>query len=80
MESFPAVARRLDGWSFRMGANGYRRRMPNEYADPSGNTQAFRAFAQTTEPPAPAPSRLPLLIGLGVAAVLAIAVLVWAVM
>jgi hypothetical protein len=41
--------------------------MSDEYQDPSGNTQAFRAFAQREEP-AQARSNLPLIIGGAVAA------------
>lgn len=52
--------------------------MPDEYADTSGNTEAFRAFVHTPEPaPAPRPSRLPLIIGIAVAAVFVIVVLAW---
>jgi hypothetical protein len=48
--------------------------MSDEYQDPSGNTQAFRAFAQRDEP-AQARSKLPLIIG-GAAAVLVILLVV----
>jgi hypothetical protein len=52
--------------------------MPEEYMDPSGNTQQFKAFAARQEPPAPAaPSRLPLVIGAAVAAVVVVALIVW---
>jgi hypothetical protein len=43
--------------------------MSDEYQDPSGNTQAFRAFAQRDEPAAQARSNLPLIIGGAVAVV-----------
>lgn len=46
--------------------------MSDEYVDPSGNTEAFRSFAQDTESQAP-PSRLPLIIGIAVLAVVLIA-------
>ena len=52
--------------------------MPDEYADPSGNTEAFRAFAQSPDPAGkPAPSKLPVIIGSAVLAVLLIALAVW---
>ncbi|GAB3815420.1 hypothetical protein [Micromonospora zhanjiangensis] len=51
--------------------------MSDEYADPSGNTEAFRAFAHTPETAPRQPSKLPLLIGVAVAAVLVVAVLAW---
>jgi hypothetical protein len=44
--------------------------MSDEYADPSGNTQAFRAFVERGDP-APARSRLPIILGAaGVAALI----------
>lgn len=47
--------------------------------DPSGNTEAFRAFTEkATEQPATA-SRTPLIIGAAVVAVVVIAVVIWAV-
>jgi hypothetical protein len=48
--------------------------MSDEHADPSGNTEAFKAFAQEPADQADRPSRLPLIIG-GVVA-LALLVLV----
>ncbi|MEU5938861.1 hypothetical protein ABZ807_06665 [Micromonospora sp. NPDC047548] len=55
--------------------------MSDEYMDPSGNTEQFRAFAHA-EPAAPAApaevaSRLPLLVGAAVVAVLLVAVAAW---
>ncbi|GIE27577.1 hypothetical protein Ait01nite_006220 [Actinoplanes italicus] len=50
--------------------------MSDNQVDPSGNTEAFRAFTRTT-PDAEAPSKLPLVIGGVVAAVVLIAVIVW---
>jgi hypothetical protein len=48
--------------------------MSDEYVDPSGNTEAFRSFAQSAEAGTEAPpSRLPLIIGIAVLAVIAIA-------
>jgi hypothetical protein len=41
--------------------------MSDEYQDPSGNTQAFRAFARREEPARPR-SNLPLIIACAVAA------------
>jgi hypothetical protein len=48
--------------------------MSDEYTDPSGNTQAFRAFVNQPEPEA-ARSRTPLIIG-AVAVVAVVALLV----
>ncbi|WP_189171228.1 hypothetical protein [Pilimelia anulata] len=52
--------------------------MPDMYNDPSGNTAQFRAFAAT---PAPAPEKkspVGLFVGVGVAAVVVIGLIVWA--
>ena len=50
--------------------------MSDEYQDPSGNTQAFRAFAQRDEPATPKKGpNLPLIIGGAVAAVVILLVL-----
>jgi hypothetical protein len=48
--------------------------MSDEYQDPSGNTQAFRAFAERSEPK-PASGRIPplLIIAGGVVAVVIVA-------
>ncbi|MEU4398507.1 hypothetical protein [Micromonospora orduensis] len=53
--------------------------MPENYTDPSGNTEAFRAFSQTPEAtgPADAPSRLPLIVGAAVVVVLLVALVAW---
>lgn len=53
--------------------------MPENYTDPSGNTEAFRAFNQTPEatPQAESPSRLPLIIGAAVVVVLLVALVAW---
>lgn len=54
--------------------------MPDEYVDPSGNTEQFRAFLhapETTAPAAATPSRLPLIIGAALAAVVLIALVLW---
>lgn len=54
-------------------------RMPDNSVDPSGNTEAFRAFTQNApEEPAATASRTPLIIG-AVVAVVVIAVIIWAV-
>jgi hypothetical protein len=60
--------------------------MSDDYRDPSGNTEAFRAFASSdaapapnvTSAPAPAANRTPLLIGGAVLAVVVIVILVFA--
>ncbi|MEV4617794.1 hypothetical protein AB0J74_03630 [Asanoa sp. NPDC049573] len=58
--------------------------MSDDYRDPSGNTEAFRAFASddtASTPgatPAPAANRMPLIIGGAVLAVVVIVVLVLA--
>lgn len=53
--------------------------MAENYTDPSGNTEAFRAFTQTPEAAAPAeaPSRLPLIIGAAVVVVVLVALVTW---
>ncbi|SCL39580.1 hypothetical protein GA0070624_6616 [Micromonospora rhizosphaerae] len=52
--------------------------MPENYTDPSGNTEQFRAFASAPEATAPAAasSRLPLIVG-AVVVVLLLAVVAW---
>ncbi|SCE90895.1 hypothetical protein GA0074696_1597 [Micromonospora purpureochromogenes] len=52
--------------------------MSDEYVDPSGNTEQFRAFAHS-EPAAPVEvaSRLPLIAGAAAVAVLLVAVAAW---
>ncbi|MGN9779033.1 hypothetical protein ACTMS0_25210 [Micromonospora sp. H33] len=52
--------------------------MPDNYSDPAGNTAAFRTFANTPEPEAPAVGgRAPLLVGAAVAAVVLIVLAAW---
>ncbi|WP_165947353.1 hypothetical protein [Micromonospora sp. 15K316] len=53
--------------------------MSENYTDPSGNTEAFRAFAHTPEPAAPAAtaSRVPMIVGAAVVVVVLVAVAVW---
>ena len=53
-------------------------RMSDNHVDPSGNTEAFRAFTQTPQPP-PAKSRTPLIVGGAIVLVILIAVIIWAV-
>ncbi|HWS32009.1 MAG TPA: hypothetical protein VN408_04615 [Actinoplanes sp.] len=50
--------------------------MSDNHVDPSGNTEAFRAFTRTT-PDSEAPSRLPFLLIGGVAAIVLIGLLAW---
>ncbi|MFG1676462.1 hypothetical protein [Micromonospora sp. NPDC049282] len=54
--------------------------MTENYTDPSGNTAQFRAFVDAPES-APAsssaPSRLPLIAGVGVAVVVVVALVAW---
>jgi hypothetical protein len=48
------------------------------YQDPSGDTEAFRTFAQSPEPATAAPAgKLPLAIGGVVAAVVLVALVAW---
>ncbi|MEU5905916.1 hypothetical protein [Micromonospora sp. NPDC047527] len=53
--------------------------MAENYTDPSGNTEAFRAFTQTPETggATESPSRLPLIIGAAAVVVLLVALVVW---
>ncbi|MEU1846090.1 hypothetical protein [Micromonospora sediminicola] len=53
--------------------------MAENYSDPSGNTAQFRAFVDAPEPAAAAaaPSRLPLIAGLAVAAVVVVGLIAW---
>ena len=52
-------------------------RMSDNSVDPSGNTEAFRAFSSSAPEPAPAASKTPMLIGGVVLAVIVVAVIVW---
>jgi hypothetical protein len=52
-------------------------RMPDNSVDPSGNTEAFRAFTQNAPQEPASASRAPLIIGAVVVAVVVIAVLIW---
>lgn len=76
----PAGATMLGRWEWRgwWGRFAMVIGMPDTYQDPSGNTEAFRAFAHpAAEPPAPPAksSNLPLIVG--VAAVVVIALIAW---
>jgi hypothetical protein len=51
--------------------------MPEEYKDPSGNTQMFRAFVARTEPVPETRSKLPLTVGLAIGAVVLVVLIVW---
>ncbi|MGC5021570.1 hypothetical protein [Micromonospora sp. DT47] len=53
--------------------------MSDEYVDPSGNTEQFRAFVHAPESATPAPtaSRLPLIVGAAVVAAVLVAVAAW---
>jgi hypothetical protein len=56
-------------------------RMPDNTVDPSGNTEAFRAFTQhAPEEPAQTSSRTPLIIGVVAAAIVVVAVIAWLVL
>ncbi|MBL7255050.1 hypothetical protein [Paractinoplanes lichenicola] len=51
--------------------------MSDNSVDPSGNTEAFRAFTQSPSPePAPA-SKTPLIVGGAVVAVVLVALIIW---
>ena len=52
-------------------------RMPDNTVDPSGNTEAFRAFTQSTPQEPPAPSKTPLIIGAVAVAIVLIALIAW---
>ncbi|SDT77008.1 hypothetical protein [Actinoplanes derwentensis] len=50
--------------------------MSDNHVDPSGNTEAFRAFTRTA-PDSAAPSKVPFFVIGGVAALAVIALLAW---
>ncbi len=54
-------------------------RMSDNSVDPSGNTEAFRAFTNTPPEPA-ATSKTPLIIGGVIVAVIVLAVIIWSVL
>ncbi|MFY1578432.1 hypothetical protein ACN26Z_26400 [Verrucosispora sp. WMMD703] len=51
--------------------------MAENYTDPSGNTEAFRAFVDTEAAPAEATSRTGLIIGAAVVAAVLLALATW---
>ena len=51
-------------------------RMPDNTVDPSGNTEAFRAFTNPPDEPESA-SRTPLIVGGAVLAVIVVALILW---
>lgn len=51
--------------------------MSDNSVDPSGNTEAFRAFTQNTPQEPPAASKTPLIVAGVVAAVVVVALVVW---
>jgi len=52
--------------------------MPDAIDDPSANTQAFQAWVdKQAAPPEPAPSKIPLIVGIAIAAVIVVALLAW---
>jgi hypothetical protein len=52
-------------------------RMSDNSVDPSGNTEAFRAFTQSTPQEPPAASKTPLIVTGVAVAVLLIALIIW---
>jgi hypothetical protein len=52
-------------------------RMPDNTVDPSGNTEAFRAFTQNAPEEPTTASRTPLIIGVLVAAIVVVALIAW---
>jgi hypothetical protein len=52
-------------------------RMPDNSVDPSGNTEAFRTFAQSAPEEPTTASRTPLIIGAIIVAIAVIALIVW---
>ncbi len=54
--------------------------MSDNSVDPSGNTEAFRAFTNAPQEPAAASSKPPLIIGAVVLAVIVLAVVLWSVL
>ena len=51
--------------------------MSDNSVDPSGNTEAFRAFTQNTPPEEPTASKTPMIVIGAVVAVIVIGVIVW---
>nr|WP_296077380.1 hypothetical protein [uncultured Actinoplanes sp.] len=51
--------------------------MSDNRVDPSGNTEAFRAFSETPAPEPAAASKTPLIVGGVIVAVVLIALIAW---
>ncbi|HEV8571110.1 MAG TPA: hypothetical protein VGQ92_29135 [Actinoplanes sp.] len=51
--------------------------MPDNSVDPSGNTEAFRAFTQNAPDEPATASRAPMIIGAVIVAIVVIALIVW---
>ncbi|WP_422771608.1 hypothetical protein ACN28C_00210 [Plantactinospora sp. WMMC1484] len=52
--------------------------MVEQHSDPSGNTEAFRAFAHSSQPTADErPSRLPLILGVAIVGVALVVLAGW---
>jgi hypothetical protein len=54
-------------------------RMSDNHVDPSGNTEAFRAFTHNTPPEPATTSRTPLIVGGVIVLLVIVAVLIWAI-
>ena len=52
-------------------------RMSDNHVDPSGNTEAFRAFTQKTPEEAAVPSKTPLIVAGVAGAVVVLALILW---
>jgi hypothetical protein len=52
-------------------------RMPDNTVDPSGNTEAFRAFTQKAPEEPKTASRTPLIIGVVAVAIVVVAIVAW---
>lgn len=52
-------------------------RMPDNTVDPSGNTEAFRAFTQKAPEEPTTASRTPLIIGVVAVAIVVVAIVAW---
>ncbi len=52
-------------------------RMPDNSVDPSGNTEAFRAFTENAPQEPATASRTPLIVGAAIGALVLLAVIVW---
>jgi hypothetical protein len=52
-------------------------RMSDNHVDPSGNTEAFRAFTQNAPQEPAAPTRTPMIVAAVVGAVVVLALIIW---